>query len=355
MAGGRNNQLWPRANEKTPEQFVHFTGEGTMIQNTFMRLMPVFNLEDIYIVASEDMKELIYDQLPQVPKGNVILEPFGKHTAPCLALTDLLLKDKYDEDTIMMAFPADHSIYNIREFQYSIDLAAEFANLKKCIVTIGVRPTRPVTEYGYVQIRNSEAGIEEYYQKGVRYSAAFAEKPDVETAKRFIDSADFLWNTGIYGWSLKNFRELFAQYLPENDALFQTLRNKPFSQTSKEEIEYVYRQIQSVSLDYGILENASNVFVVEGSFRWSDLSNWDEIYRLAIKDSRNNLIEGNVLAIDTANCFISSTNKMIGAVGIKDIFVIESDDAFVICKRGESENVKQIVDYIKRQQVNKLL
>lgn len=354
MAGGIGSKLWPRANDKTPEQFVHFNGEGTMLQNTCMRLMPVFDPKDIYIVALEGMKDLIYQQLPQIPQENVIFEPFGKHTAPCLALSDLLLKDKYDENTIMMAFPADHSIYNVREFQYSIDLAAEFADYKKSIVTIGVRPTRPDTEFGYVQIRNSEAGIEDYYQKGVRYCAAFAEKPDIDTAKRFIESSDFLWNTGIYVWTLKTFRDLFAQYLPENDVLFQSLRNKPFSEISPEEIEYVYRQVQAVSLDYGILEHASNVFVVEGSFRWSDLSNWDEIYRLAIKDSRNNLIEGNVLAIDTANCFISSSEKMIGAVGIKDIFIIESENAVLVCKRSDSESTRKIVDHLKRKQINKL-
>ncbi len=355
MAGGTGNRLWPRANENTPEQFLHFTGEGTMLQNTFIRLLPVFNIEDIYIVASDNMKELIYNQLPQIPPENVVLEPFGKHTAPCLALTDLLLKDKYDEDTVMTAFPADHSIYNIREFQYCIDLAIEFASFKNCIVTIGVKPTRPETDFGYVQIRNSQAGIEEYYPKGIRYSAAFAEKPDIDTAKRFVESTDFLWNTGIYTWSLKTFREQFAQHLPENDILFQTLRDKKFSDISMEEIEYVYRQVQAVSLDYSILEKASDVFVVEGSFRWSDLSNWDEIYRLAIKDSRNNLIEGNVLAIDTSNCFISSQEKMIGAVGVKDIFVIEGDNSIVICKRGDSENIKQIVDHFKRKQVNKFI
>lgn len=354
MAGGTSNQLWPRGNKDIPEQFLHFIGDGTMLQNTFMRLLPVFDVNDIYIVAAESMKELIYEQLPQTPKENIILEPFGKHTAPCLALTDLVLKDKYEEDTIMLAFPADHYIYNIREFQYSIELAAEFAHERNCIVTIGVRPSRPVSDYGYVQMRDSKAGIEDYYDKGVRYTAAFAEKPDIETAKRFIESSDFLWNTGIYIWSLKTFRDLFANFLPDNDALFQSLRDRKYSELTADEIAFIYRQVQAVSLDYSILEKASNVFVVEGAFRWSDLNSWDEFYRLAIKDGRNNLIEGKVVALDTSNSYISSSEKLIATVGIKDLFIIESKDAILVCRRGDSESVKKIVAHLKRQQINQL-
>ncbi len=355
MAGGVGNRMWPRATERTPKQFVHLTGEGTMIQNTFMRLLPIFAIEDIYVVAVEQMKEYVYDQLPQLPKENIILEPFGKHTAPCIALTDLALKDKYDDDTVMVAFPADHLVYNVREFHYSVELSVELAAEKDAIVTIGVTPTRPVSDFGYVQVRSSSAGIEEYYEKGVRYCATFAEKPDAETAKRFIESGDFLWNTGIFTWTLKSFRKSFATYLPENNQLFDTLRGKHFNDITKEDIEFVYRQIQAVSLDHAILEKASNVYVVEAGFCWSDLSNCDELYRLSIKDSRNNLIEGNVVAIDTANCFISSQDKLIGAVGIKDLFVVESEDSIMICKRGDSEAIKQIVDYLRRKQIHKYL
>ncbi len=355
MAGGIGNRMWPRVTEKMPKQFVHLTGEGTMIQNTLMRILPIFDMKDIYVVAVEQMKEFVYEQLPQLPRENVILEPFGKHTAPCLALTDLVLKDKYDEDTVMMAFPADHLVYNVREFHYSVELSAELAAERDCIVTIGVTPTRPVPDFGYVQVRSSSAGLEEFYERGVRYSSTFAEKPDIETAKRFIDSGDFLWNTGIYTWTLKNFRTLFAKYLPENNQLFDSLRDRPFATITPEEIEFVYRQIQAVSLDYAILEKAGNVYVVEAGFRWSDLGNWDELYRLSIKDSRNNLIEGNVVAIDAANCFISSQDKLIGVVGVKDLIVIESDDAVMICKRGDSEAIKQIVDYLRRKQIHKYL
>ena len=142
MAGGLGNRLWPRSTEKTPKQFVHLTGEGTMIQNTIMRLSPIFPIEDIYIVTSDSMKEYVYDQLPMVPKENVILEPFSKHTAPCLALTALSIADKYPPDTIMVAFPADHMVYNVREFHYSIETAVKVASERNCIVTIGVTPTR---------------------------------------------------------------------------------------------------------------------------------------------------------------------------------------------------------------------
>jgi mannose-1-phosphate guanylyltransferase len=355
MAGGVGNRLWPRSTEKTPKQFVHLTGEGTMIQNTLMRLLPIFPMEDIYVVTSESMKEYVYDQLPQIAKENVILEPFSKHTAPCLALTDIALKDKYEEDAVMMAFPADHLVYNVREFQYSVELAAETAYDKQGIVAIGVTPTRPEPDFGYVQVKNNPEGLGELFERGVKHCATFAEKPDVETAKRFIDSGDFLWNTGIFAWTLKTFRQQFEMHQPENDRLFGLIRKQKFSDLNMDEIEYIYRQIQAVSLDYAILEKADNVYVVEASFRWSDLGNWDELYRISVKDSRNNLIEGNVVAIDAANCFISSTDKFIGAVGVKDLIVIESEDAIMICHRGDSEGIKHVVDYLRRKQIVRYL
>lgn len=355
MAGGIGNRLWPKATEHLPKQFIHLTGEGTMIQNTYMRLLTMFRPEDIYVVTLTRMKEIIQDQLPQVPEENLVLEPFAKHTAPCLALTDLVLKDKYDEDTVMIAFPADHTISNVREFQNSIDLAVEFAEARSCITTIGVKPTRAVPDFGYVQLKNSADGIEEYYDRGVRYCTTFAEKPDIGTAERFIEAGDFYWNTGIYIWTLKTFRALFAQYQPENNGLFETLRNRKFAEILPEEIEFVYRQVHAISLDYAILEKAGNIYVIEAGFQWSDLGNWDELYRISFKDSRNNIIDGNVVAINTVNCLISSKEKLIGAVGVKDLIIVDSDEALLICRRGDSDAAKQIVDHLKRRQVHRYL
>lgn len=355
MAGGLGNRLWPRATEKTPKQFVHLTGEGTMIQNTIMRLSPIFPIEDIYIVTSESMQEYIYDQLPMVPKENIILEPFSKHTAPCLALTALAIREKYTPDTVMVAFPADHMVYNVREFHYSVETAVKLASDRAGIVTIGVTPTRPEPDFGYVQVKNDRADLGELYDSGVRYSTTFAEKPDIETAKRFIQSGDFLWNTGIFVWSLYTFWRAFEKYLPEHTRLLEVLKKTSPTQWQPSDIEYVYRQMQAVSVDYAILEKADNVFVVEAAFNWSDLGNWDELYRLSIKDGRNNLIEGNVIATETQNCFISSTDKLIGVVGVKDLFIIEGDDSILICKRGNSEAIKDITDYLRRKQINMYL
>ena len=206
-----------------------------------------------------------------------------------------------------------------------------------------------------MQIKNERADLGELYDSGVRYSTTFAEKPDIETAKRFIQSGDFLWNTGIFVWSLYTFWRSFDKYLPENKILFEILKKTPSSQWQKSDVEYVYRQLQAVSVDYAILEKADNVFVVEAAFNWSDLGNWDELYRLSIKDGRNNLIEGNVVAMETSNCFISSTEKLIGVVGVKDLFILEGEDAILICKRGASEDIKDITDYLRRKQINKYL
>ena len=355
MAGGAGIRLWPRSTEKKPKQFTHLIGDGTMIQNTVMRLLPMFQPEEIFIVAGEVSMETLYDQLPVIPKENIIPEPFSKHTTTCLALVATHLKDRLKPDTIMLAFPSDHIVSNVREFHNSLEVACQVALEKKSIVTIGITPTRPEPDFGYIQIKDDRADLNDYYDKGVRYSTAFAEKPDQQTAKRFLESGDFLWNSGIFIWRTDVFWEAFEKYLPENYKLFERLLNIPDLWLNKEEIELVYRQIQAVSVDYAILEKDKNIYVVQASFKWSDVGTWDELYRLSLKDGRNNYIEGEVVAINTSNCYVSSSNKLIGMVDVDNLIVVDGEDAILICKRGKTENVKDVIDYLKRKQINKYL
>lgn len=355
MAGGTGSKLWPLATESVPKQFVHISGEGTMLQNTFMRLMPMYPLENIFVVVLESMKEIVEEQLPLLKKENIVCEPFGKHTAPCLALTETVLKDRFSEDTVMTAYPADHLISNIQEFQASVETAVELAASRNCVATIAVKPTRPIPDFGYVQIRDSAAGIEEFYSRGVRYCTSFAEKPDVGTAKRFIESGDFFWNTGIYSWTLKTFRKLFKQFLPEDFALFAGLHDRQFSEILPEELNYIYKNVKAVSLDYSILEKAGNVLVVEADFEWSDFGNWNEIFRKSMKDSRNNVVQGNIISFDNSGCFISSSDSLVAAVGLKDLLIIEHNGAIMICNRNDAEAVNKIEDYLRFNRITQFI
>lgn len=353
MAGGVGQRFWPRSTEKLPKQFLHLIGEGTMLQNTVSRLLPIFDKEDIYIVTFDSYLKYVQEQIPYLPINNIILEPFGKNTAPCLALTLTSIADKYSSDIVLCAFPSDHIIYNIREFHHSIELAEQLALNRKCIVTIGITPTRAEPNYGYIQIKEDRNDLGELYDEGIRLTTTFAEKPDYDTACRFVESGDFLWNSGIFIWRIDTFWDSFANYMPEHYRLFKLLSKHIGLDSYQGVLEHIYRQMQSQSIDYGILEKAENVYVVQSSFTWSDIGNWDELYRLSMKDGRDNVIEGDVITINTSQSLILSSGKLIGTVGIDNLIIIDSNEGLLICKRGHSEDVTEIVDFMRRKHINK--
>ena len=356
MAGGMGARLWPRSTEKRPKQFTHLAGDGTMIQNTINRLLKIFDAEDIYIVTIESLRDFVIEQVPEIPAENIILEPFVRNTAPCLGLSAVMLSDKYDDDSIMAVFPSDHVIFNKGEFYESIDIAVDAAQRTEGIVTIGINPTRPEPGFGYIQfVKDETNGLGELYEKGVRLTTNFAEKPDRSTAKRFIESGDFLWNSGIFVWRFDTFWKSIERYWPEETSLFRHLQEQKGKEDFHESVQQTYRQIPSLSIDYAILEKASNVYVVKSSFRWSDVGNWDEHFRLSMKDAKNNVIVGDVISINTTNSLIHSKGKLIGVVGMKDIIVVDSDDAILICRRGHSDDTMEIVDFLRRKNINRLL
>ena len=355
MAGGTNMKLWPKSTEKHPKQFLSLLSDKTMLENTVIRLMPYFDPDDIYIVTADEYSEQIKNQLAVINDENIICEPFAKNTAPCLALSLTVLRNKYPEDTILMAFPADHNIQNVVMFQNSLDVAAMAASKTHNIVTIGIQPTRAETAYGYIQVKEDKKNLGEFYDLGVRKSSTFAEKPDLETAKRFLDSGDFLWNSGIFIMRFDKFWSAFQKFLPEHYKLFEivgkTVGKEIFSETVKE----AYMQMQAVSMDYAIMEKADNVLVVESMLNWSDVGNWDEIYRLSMKDGRNNVIIGDVMALNVTNSFVLSNERFIGITDVDNLIVVDTHDSLLICKKGESGEVQEIVDYLRRKQLNHLL
>lgn len=355
MAGGVGDALWPRSTGHTPKQFSHFFGNGTMIQNTIERLLPIIGIDDIYIVIDKSLYDNIKIQLPEFNDDNIIIEPFGKHTAPCLGMAATVLNKKITNDTIMLAFPADHIIENIREFHNSLETAIKFAFLQKAIVTIGITPTRPNTNFGYIQIRDDKDNLGDFYDQDVRLTSAFAEKPDKATAQRFIDSGDFLWNSGIFVWRIDTFWEAFKKYLPDHNRLFNLMKKHVGKAFFEGIVEEIYRQMHAESVDFAILEKADNVYVIKSKFSWSDLNNWDEVYRLQMKDARNNFIEGSVIPINVRNCYISARDKMIGIIGVENLIVVEDENAIIICNREKSNDIKEIVDFMQRKHITPYL
>ena len=347
--------LWPKATEKSPKQFLRLLSGESMVEATVNRLSPYFEPEDIYIVTSEDFSKQIMEQVPQISKENLIIEPYAKHTAPCLALSLSKIKDKYSDDTVMMAFPSDHHISNVREFHNSLELAGKVAFCKEGIVTIGINPTRPEPDFGYVQIMNEQSNLGDFYECGVRHSATFAEKPDIDTARRFVNSGDFLWNSGIFIMRIDKFWESFKEHLPEHNKLFDIVKKTVGKDIFDEAVRDAYMQMEGVSMDYAILEKDKDVFVVESSFAWSDLGNWDEIYRLSMKDGRNNVLIGDVVALGVSNSLVLSNQRLIALSGVDNLIVIDTEDSLLICRKGDTQQVQDIVDFLRRKQINHYL
>lgn len=354
MAGGVGARLWPRSRERQPKQFTHIIGEGTMIQNTVEILKNRFDPNDIFIVTSASMVPIVHEQLPDIPTENIIAEPFGRNTAPCIALAVAHIDARYGENTVVAVFPSDHFITSISEFLQCVRTGCSAAAEIGDIITLGVEPTRPEAAFGYIQIRENEH-VCTTDNGFLRRISTFAEKPDIDTAKRFVASGDFLWNTGIFFWKTSTFREAFAKYLPDYAPFFKLLDKHIGKESYGEILDTVYRQLRAISLDYAILEKADNILVIEGNFGWSDVGSWDEVYCLAMKDANNNAIEGEVIAIDSTNCYAKSNGKLIGLVGVEDLIVVDSDVALFICKRGASQNVKELVNFLRRKQINHFL
>ncbi len=351
MAGGLGSRFWPKSTEKSPKNFIHLTGDGTMIQNTFERTKKLFPIEDIYFVVNDAYANLLKEQIPEIPVNNILVEPFGRSTAPALGLVYSALSSKYSQDTIMVAFPSDQVIHNFGEFSNSIDLACETAAITKGFVTIGITPTRPETQFGYIQVDEDRQELARLYDDGVRHCKTFAEKPDAATASRFIESGDFVWNSGIFILSMDSFRQAFEKYLPFYFEQFMNLRNFVSQEKFNEELERIYKMLNPISIDYGILEKADNVYVVQASFSWTDLGTWDELYRISLKDAKDNVIHGDILSMNTSGSLVISGGRMISIIGMNDVVVVDSDDSLLICKRGQTDKVQDLVDLMRKKQI----
>lgn len=354
MAGGVGSRLWPKSREKSPKQLLHILGDGTMIQNTIARLQPIVPYDQIYIVTNQLQQAAFAEQVPQIPAENIIIEPFGRNTAPCIALAASRLKRR-DDDAVMVVLPADHFIQNIGEFQQKLMLACEAANELGGLVTMGITPTRPETGYGYIQHEDSSAGTGRFYEQGLRPVLTFAEKPDLPTAERFIASGDFLWNSGMFVWKVESIDAALERHLPELHERMGAIDEAYGTPDYNETLESIYGQIQPISIDYGVMEKADNVYVTQCDFGWSDVGSWDETYRLSRKDDDANSIVGDVVTIDTERTFVRTAGKMIALVGVEDLIIVDTPDALLVCRRGESQRVQAVVDYLRRKKINSLL
>jgi mannose-1-phosphate guanylyltransferase len=346
MAGGIGARFWPMSRTAKPKQFIDILGTGTtLIQQTFERFLGVCPKENIYIVTNEIYKDLVMKQLPDISEDQVLLEPARRNTAPCLAYAAFKIREKDPEANLVVA-PSDHIIIKEDIFKEKILTALKASSENEWLITLGIKPSRPDTGYGYIQF-NSDTGDDRY--TGLRRVKTFTEKPNQELAETFLQSGDFLWNSGIFIWSLKTILNAIQEHLPEVDELFREGKGIYFTDKEQEFVRNTYTVSRSISIDYGIMEKASNVYVIESDFGWSDLGTWGSLHEILGKDENGNAIRGkNVMTYNASDNIINMPHdKLVVVQGLEDYIVVEDEDVLLICRKSDEQQIRQIVADVK--------
>ena len=342
LAGGSGSRFWPKSRKDTPKQLLKFLGEKTMIRMTYNRLLKIAAVDKILIVASEQLSKLIHKDIPEIPENNYIIEPSGKNTAPAIGLAALHIF-KRDSNAIMGVYPADHLIVGDSKFKSIITRARKMVEKKSALITIGIKPTYPATGYGYIQYDDRK----KVEIKGVYKVKTFAEKPEKETAEKFVNSGEFLWNCGMFVWKaeiiLLEMKTFMCELHDSLDAIYDSLKTPQYETVLDREWELV----QPESIDYGILEKAKNVYTIEADFQWNDLGSWYSLFNVLTKNNQTNYHDGEVISVQSENNLIISPNRLTAVVGVKDMAIINLDDATLIVPHDKSEDVKDIVNMLK--------
>lgn len=352
MAGGSGTRFWPRSTKAHPKQFLNLFGDRTMLQTTVDRIRPIIPDERVWVITNDRYTDLVAEQLPDVPKSNIVGEPVAKNTAPCVALAAALLH-RQDPEATMVVLPADHQITQPERFRSIIQTAAAKAEQQEALVTIGIEPTRPETGYGYIEY-DQKSG-ETLKENEVKKVKQFREKPDEDTARSFINSGNFLWNSGMFIWQASTILRQFEQHQPKIFEQVETFESLLSNGSQKQAVDTFYHGCPSISIDYGIMEHAHTVFVVPGAFGWSDVGSWRAVYDLREKDNRGNVIRANhsVLEASGNNLIHSESGKVVALVGVDNLAVVETADAILVCNLNEAQGVKQIVESLKKSEETK--
>ncbi|NTV98298.1 MAG: NTP transferase domain-containing protein [Chlorobiaceae bacterium] len=360
MAGGTGKTLWPSSRKKTPKQFAPLFDGESMISGTVRRIRSIVPEERVVIVTNPAGKIQLERSLAGFPPANVIVEPGNRKTAPCIALATAYIK-KRDPEAITVVLPSDHLVHDERAFTEILREGISIAAEKKGLVTIGVKPRSPETDYGYIQAAE-ELPPSRPFSHGFDFKLyrvkAFAEKPDYHTALQFLESRDFFWNSGVFIWHIDAISREFERSLPDLYKDMLHIYDNIGTERERKVIEDVYSWIHPISIDYGIMEKAENVFVIEGDFGWSDLGNWDEVMKASLeREKGSERIRGEKqVIIASENLFIRRPEgKMVCVIGVRDLIIVDTGDALLVCAKGESHRVGEAVDELRRENLEEFL
>jgi len=351
MAGGIGSRFWPMSRTNFPKQFLDILGTGrTMIQQTFERYCKLVPIENVFIITAREYVDIVKKQLPDIAEENILAEPSRKNTAPCITYIAFKLLNK-DPKAVMIAAPADNIVIETDEFIKTARKALNFVDHKNALVTIGIKPSYPNTGYGYIQYDTAEVG------PGIFRVKTFTEKPNLELAEKFIASGDFLWNAGIFTWKVKNVMAAIEKHLPEIYEVFAVEKDKFNTPAEEVAIEQLYPLCTNISIDFGVMEKADNVFVIPASFGWSDLGTWNSAWENMDKDSLGNAIAGKkVMLVDVNNSIVHvADNKLVLLQGLNDFVVVDTKDVLLVCKKDKEQSIKDYVAEIKKNMGDKYL
>ena len=341
MAGGRGERFWPKSRKNLPKQFLSLTGDGkTMIQLTVERILPLVDMEDIYIATNRDYKALVREQLPDLPEENILCEPIGRNTAPCIGLGAIHISKKYD-DAVMMVLPSDHLIKYNQMFVNTLRQGCELAEKGPNLVTIGITPDYPETGYGYIKFIPEEAD-------GAAYAVdRFVEKPSLEVAKEYLATEQYLWNSGMFMWKVSTILDNLKQFMPSIYNGLQIIKAAIGTEDADAVLETEFTAFPSESIDYGIMEKAKNIYILPGTFGWDDVGSWLAVGRIRKSNEQGNVVNGNIITIGTKNCIIEGGQKLIATVGLEDLIIVDTEDATLICDKNSAGDIKKVLENLK--------
>jgi len=341
MAGGRGERFWPRSRKSLPKQFLSLTGDGrTMIQLTVERILPLVKMEDIFISTNKDYKSLVREQLPEIPEENILCEPVGRNTAPCIGLGAVHIAHKY-RDALMMVLPSDHLIKYNSMFVSSLQDACQIAEENTNLVTIGITPDYPETGYGYIKFNPEKCN-------GRAFAVdRFVEKPSLEVAKEYLETEEYLWNSGMFVWKVSSVLKNMEQFMADTYQGLLKIQSTIGTQEEEPVLEKEFSAFRSESIDYGIMEKAQDIYTLPGTFGWDDVGSWLAVERIQKTNEFGNIANGNIITINSKNCIIEGSRKLIAAVGLENLVIVDSEDATLICEKDSAGDIKKVLENLK--------
>ncbi len=347
MAGGIGSRFWPKSRRSMPKQFLDILGCGkSFIRHTYERFLPSIPSENFLVVTNRDYKDLVLEHIPELSPEQVLCEPIGRNTAPCICYAAYSLFSR-NPDAEMVVTPADHFVSDEVGLRTIIDECFDFASQHNTLMTVGIRPSRPETGYGYIQVSDSTP---------ISKVKCFTEKPNLELAQTFVQSGEFFWNSGIFVWKASDIIAAIERYMSDNHELFHSIMADYGTPNEGKSIERVFAECRAISIDYGIMEQADNVYVRVGEFGWSDVGTWGSVYQHSPHDKDGNAVGDSTFLYDTSGSFISLPKGKVAVVsGLKDYIVVDTEDVLMICPYSEEQSIKKFIDEVKYNKGDKFI